>query len=250
MVRKEAKTMKLPSWYKAWQDWYLGLGPYAGHKRDPKLRPKAPYPIPKWAWPLLHAKRLSLVVKKPKPAPANARERALAHNRDLIGVCESGPANAGAIVEEIQRADTLPGSVYAWCQATQNYAWRLATGATRVYDRQAKLWNLKGGKMLAEGTASVPQFVAWARSKRYIITGRPLAADHVAFIGSDGVPYHVGQIETVVRIVGIWLYLNTIEGNTGTANDLSHVQSPRDAVRRKRRVVRRSSVVIVRVLGA
>lgn len=40
----------VPKWYWQWQLWYLGLGPYKGHRRSQHLRPPAPKRIPQWAW--------------------------------------------------------------------------------------------------------------------------------------------------------------------------------------------------------
>lgn len=158
------------------------------------------------------------------------REAALRELQKLVGVHEEGSNNHGRKVDWIQTLDSLPGTGYAWCQSTQNAAWWLANG-----------------ELLAFGTASVYFFVrAYAR---HVVPGKPKRADHVTFAFGRGGPYdHVAQIERVLKI-GPVLYLVTIEGNTGPSGSVSDPGTGRDGVYRKRRVVRRSSVAIVRVPG-
>lgn len=164
------------------------------------------------------------------------REAALRELQKLVGVHEEGRNNHGHLVDIIEHADTLPGDGYSWCQSTQNYAWLKANG-----------------ELLAGGTASVYFFVSWAAiSKRRALInplGGPRRGDHVTFAFHGGGPYdHVGQIERVLR-VGPVMYLVTIEGNTGATGSVSDPGTGRDGIYRKRRVVRRSSIDIVRVLG-
>lgn len=160
-----------------------------------------------------------------------ARLRALDILKKEVGVHEEGSNNLGKRVREYQRADTLPGEGYAWCQSLQNWAWVKATG-----------------KLLANGTASVGFFVAHARARGWIVS-RPFRGDHVAFhFNSDSWPDHVGMIEKVLGL-GRWMYLQTIEGNTGPFGAVSDPGTGRDGVYRKRRFVRRDKVIFVRVPG-
>lgn len=164
------------------------------------------------------------------------REAALRELIKLVGVHEGGANNRGVMVDIIEAADSLPGNGYSWCQSTQNYAWLKANG-----------------EKLAGGTASVYFFVRWASdpTHRAIInpSDGPKRGDHVTFAFHGGGPFdHVGQIERVIK-VGPVMYLQTIEGNTGASGAVSDPGTGRDGVYRKRRVVARSSIDIVRVLG-
>ena len=164
------------------------------------------------------------------------REAALLELQKLVGVHESGSNNRGPMVDKIEAADSLPGNGYSWCQSTQNYAWLKAND-----------------ERLADGTASVWAFVSWAtRHHDHAIVNPkdgPKRGDHVTFAFHGGGPFdHVGQIERVLK-VGPVMYLQTIEGNTGAAGAVSDPGTGRDGVFRKRRVVARTSIDIVRVLG-
>lgn len=163
------------------------------------------------------------------------REAALRELQKLVGVHEEGSNNHGRMVDLIERADSLAGDGYSWCQSTQNYAWLKANG-----------------EPLAGGTASVYFFNAWARAGHARILApfeRPARGDHITFAWHGGGPYdHVGQIEKVLS-VGPILIVQTIEGNTGPAGAVSDPGTGRDGVYRKRRVVARSSVAIIRVPG-
>lgn len=157
------------------------------------------------------------------------REAALREFIKLIGTTEVGGNNRGPVVDKIESADSLPGIGYAWCQSAVNYAWKLATG-----------------DMLAGGTASVGLFVSWAKSKGYVVT-RPYRGDHVAYqFDSDNWPDHVGMVEKVLQL-GPTFILQTIEGNTSSGEAGS--QDDGDGIYRRRRIVRASRVVFVRVPG-
>jgi hypothetical protein len=107
--------------------------------------------------------------------------------------------------------------------------------------------------MLADGTASVWYFNMFAARHPHLALlnpeDGPKRADHVTFAFHGGGPFdHVGQIERVLK-AGPVLYLVTIEGNTGPAGAVSDPGTGRDGIYRKRRVVYRSSVSIIRMLG-
>lgn len=155
--------------------------------------------------------------------------------------------NAGWFVEMLQRADSLPGEVYAWCQSTVNAAWRLATGG-RIVRTGRGIYDIEGGELLAHGTASVGAFLSWAQSHGFVVAGKPARADQVCFHRSPGDwPYHVGAVVSA-RVIGSLVYLKTVEGNTTPAADESDPGTG-DGVHVKRRVVRRSLVSFVRVPG-
>ena len=138
----------------------------------------------------------------------------LIYMADVLKVREVGGNNRGPLVEAIQGADTLPGTVYAWCQSTQNAAWRLATGGRLV--RYRGKYRIVGGTMLAGGTASVGQFAAWARMRGYLVT-RPYRGDHFCLqLGSDSWPDHVGMVEHVISLGPFGFLCRTVEGNTGS----------------------------------
>jgi len=173
-----------------------------------------------------------------------ARQKAFEVLTGFLGKHEEGGNNRGAFVGMVQRADGLTGEGYAWCQALQNACWRLATGGTikRIGGRD----EIVGGKMLAGGTASVGQFVAYARTRGWVVD-RPLKWDHVAYLfDTDAWADHVGQIEKVLKL-GPVLVIRTIEGNTSA--DSGGSQADGDGVYRKTRTVRASRVVFIRVPG-
>lgn len=159
------------------------------------------------------------------------RELALRVLISQIGVHEEGGNNRGPVVDEYQRADTLPGEGYAWCMSLQQWCWKTATG----------------GELLADGTAGCATFYGWARRSGFLVA-RPLRGDHVLFdFDRDGhYDDHVGMIERVLRL-GPVLLLQTIEGNTSPDDGGS--QADGGGVRRKRRVVRRRTVAFVRIPG-
>ena len=159
------------------------------------------------------------------------RELALRVLISQIGVHEEGGNNRGPVVDEYQRADTLPGEGYAWCMSLQQWCWKAATG----------------GELLAEGTAGCATFYDWARRSGYLVD-RPLRGDHVLFDLDGDRQYddHVGMVERVLGL-GPVLLLQTIEGNT-SADDRGS-QADGGGVRRKRRVVRRRRLAFVRIPG-
>lgn len=161
---------------------------------------------------------------------------------------EIGANNAGWFVEMLQRADLLPGEIYAWCQDAVNAAHRLSTGG-RIVRRRGGGFDIEGGKMLANGTASVGLFLQWADQLRYVVAGKPARGDCVCFHRAPGDwPYHVGMIVSA-RTVGPLCYLSTVEGNTSPDADVSDPGTGRDGIFAKRRIVRRSLVSIVRIPG-
>jgi hypothetical protein len=159
------------------------------------------------------------------------RELALRVLISQIGVHEKGESNRGPVVDEYQRADTLPGEGYAWCMSLQQWCWRMATG----------------GELLADGTAGCATFFDWAHRSGYLVD-RPLRGDHVLFDLDGDRQYddHVGMVERVLGL-GPVLLLQTIEGNTSP--DERGDQADGGGVWRKRRAVRRSTVAFVRVPG-
>lgn len=127
-------------------------------------------------------------------------------------VREVGGWNAGPRVEMYQRADTLPGIRYAWCQSFQNATWRLATGG-RIAGGM-----IVGGRHLALGTASVGMAASWARTLGYVVS-RPLRGDHFALqLGRDSWPDHTGQIVRVLSLGPLGYLCRTVEGNTGSGS--------------------------------
>lgn len=145
-----------------------------------------------------------------KPTRIHALEIGLAWEKK--NVHEVGRPNGGPIVEMIQRADALSGEFYAWCQSTQNFFWRLATGGKiKVVGGRE---DLVGGEMLCGGTASVGFAVAHAREKGWIVS-RPLRGDHFAMqLNNDNWPDHTGQIVRVLKLGGFGFLCQTLEGNT------------------------------------
>lgn len=181
-----------------------------------------------------------------------ARERALQIAESYVGIREAGRNNTGPLVEMFQRADTLPGEIYAWCQSFMNGCWRLATGG-RVVHAASTRPELVGGLMLADGTASCGIFTGWCRQRGYMVEGsfdRPRRGDHITFLfDADRWADHVGQIASVTRVLPGLLYLVTVEGNTGSSGSVSDPGTGRDGVYKKRRVVRRSMCNVMRVPG-
>lgn len=176
------------------------------------------------------------------------RLRALEQAQKYVGVRERGGNNDGPMVDAFTRADALRGENYAWCQSFQNAMWRLATGGRMIRSvnalTNAVSYRIEGGKMLAKGTASVGFFVAHAR-KMGMVVERPARGDHVAFLfTADGWADHVGQIERVISL-GPLVTIQTIEGNTGAGTAGS--QDDGDGVYRRRRIMRRSKLIFIRV---
>lgn len=174
------------------------------------------------------------------------RERALQILRGWAGKVEVGGNNAGVFVEMLQRSDTLPGERYAWCQSAQNAAWRLATGGKVQRLVEGRGYYISGGQHLAGGTASTIVFRDYAKSRGWIVK-TPKRADHVLFL-RDGTPYHVGMVETVLKVGPICVLL-TLEGNTGPGPLVSDPGSGRDGLFKRRRVVKARNVTFVRVPG-
>jgi hypothetical protein len=165
-----------------------------------------------------------------------ALDHALAEAK--ANVREVGGWNAGPRVELYQGADTLPGNHYAWCQSFQNAMWRLATGGKIVGPM------IVGGEMLAEGTASVGQAVAWARSKGYVVT-RPYRGDHFAMLlDGDSWADHTGQVVRVVSLGPLGYLCNTVEGNTGSGS-----VDEGDGVYLRTRFLSKSRTIFYRVPG-
>lgn len=129
---------------------------------------------------------------------------------EKLGVRESGRPNGGPRVQMYQREDTLPGEFYAWCQTTLNAAYRVATGG------KIKGLDIVGGKMLANGTASVGMAVAYARERGWLVS-RPYAWDCFAMqLDSNSWPDHTGMIVKVLSLGPLGYLCRTIEGNTGS----------------------------------
>jgi hypothetical protein len=165
--------------------------------------------------------------------PVTKRHAARLELERLVGVHEVGFSNHGPIVDKIEAADTLPGDGYSYCQSTQNYTWHLAND-----------------ELLAGGTASVWFFVSTARKRKWVVpTWAVQQDDHITFDfgeGSGGPYDHVGQVIGVVK-VGPVMVVRTIEGNTSPSSAGS--QSNGGGIYRKTRIVKASTVCIVRVPG-
>lgn len=181
------------------------------------------------------------------------RHLALEHARSLLGVHEAGGNNRGPMVEAIQRADTLPGEMYAWCQSFQNACWRLATRGR--WANVAGRVELVGGEHLAGGTASVWVFSSWCEARGYRVT-RPFKGDHICFSWSRAalavVPGdHVAIVERVLSLRPFGYWVQCIEGNVSPVGALnaSDANSGQDGVFRKRRWIRPADARFYRVTG-
>lgn len=158
-----------------------------------------------------------------------ARIAALAVAQTQVGVEENGRNNWGPKVQVYLKTTGISFPA-AWCMAFVHWCYEQV------------------GVHLG-GTASVGNFVAWARKNGELIPIRPFRGDLVAFyFDGDSWPDHVGFVHRVlsIRLSGLW-YIRTIEGNTGTSGAVSDPGTGRDGVRKKRRLVRRSKVVFVRI---
>lgn len=165
--------------------------------------------------------------------------------RGQLGVEEGPVNNTGERVEEYQRTDNIAGEHYAWCvDFGLQWGYRLATGARRVKNKAGEIV-LKGGEVVALGTASCWYAEQFARAEKWIVTGKPRKADKMILAGD----VHFTTIEKVLKLVAGLLYVVTIEGNTTSYDALSTTPHNRDGVYRKRRIVRRSSVTILRIPG-
>ena len=138
-----------------------------------------------------------------------------------LGVVETAPTRGDLIDGWLRQAGTSTGQ--PWCAA-------FAFSCLRAAGFSGKIAN----------AASCAGLVAYARRYNKIVF-IPKRGDLVVFDWSDTIsPYdHVGIIERVVSF-GPLCTLQTIEGNTRAANGKS------DGVYRRRRVVKRSSVVFLR----
>lgn len=163
--------------------------------------------------------------------------------RGQIGVEEGPVNNTGERVEEYQRSGSYPFPS-AWCVDFGGvWGHRLATGAKRV--KVGGKIMLGGGEMIAGGTASCSIYEAFAHKHGWIIDGLPAKGDKMIF--EPGL--HFTTIDVAQKLVAGLLYVITIEGNTTSVGALSKTKDNRDGVYRKRRIVRRSSVTIIRVPG-
>ena len=166
--------------------------------------------------------------------------------RGQLGVEEGPVNNTGERVHEYQDSGSYPYTS-AWC-ADFGGAWghRLATGARRI--KVGGEIHLTGGEQILGGpgnTASCSSYERWAQASRNIVSGMPAKGDKM--ILDPGV--HFTTIDVVQKLFAGLLYVVTIEGNTTSAGALSRTKDNRDGVYRKRRIVRRSSVTIIRVPG-
>lgn len=165
--------------------------------------------------------------------PVTKRHAARLELERMVGIHEVGFNNRGPDVDRIEEHDTLPGIGYSWCQSTQNESWLRANG-----------------ELLAGGTASVWKFNSDAHQHGWVVpTWAVEPDDHITYDfgeGSGGPYDHVGQVVAVVK-VGPVLIVRTIEGNT--SRDGHGSQSDGGGIYRKTRVVRASSVCIIRVPG-
>jgi hypothetical protein len=154
-----------------------------------------------------------------------------------------GVPNGGEMVEMMQRADSLPGVHYSWCQSSQNACWRMATGGRLVSERGH--YQLKGGQMLAEGTASVGQFMEYGRRRGWLVK-RPYRGDYACLqLGADEWPDHVAQIVRVLHLGPGYYLCRTVEANTGDQS-----VSDGDGFYVKTRLFRSSRTVFVRARGS
>lgn len=159
--------------------------------------------------------------QKPVKRPIPLRTRALNIAVKEVGVHEIGFQNRGKRVDEYQRADSLPGVGYAWCMSLVQWCYKEA------------------GTPLPTLTASVGQFLAWARRAGWVVAA-PHRGDLVCFnFDADNWPDHVGFV--------LWPagpMVRTLEGNTSPGNAGS--QADGGGVYRRWRSKRRC--VFVRVM--
>lgn len=154
------------------------------------------------------------------------------------GVREVGGNNRGPVVQMIQRADTLPGEIYAWCQSTMNAFWRLATGGEVVKG------DIVAGTMLAGGTASVGLFASYAKKNGWVVE-RPYRGDHFCLqLTADNWPDHVGQIVRVLKDTPTAYLCSTVEGNTGDSSI-----DDGDGIFVKERWLSKARTIFIRVPG-
>lgn len=148
-----------------------------------------------------------------------------------LGIKEVGPANHGPAVKKFLKEVGLPEG-YAWCDAFQSYEEHVAAG-----------------RKLPIESASVWQTYAKARDLGWIVK-RPLRGDLVLydFDGDGQADDHIGIVVRVlsISIPGCWS-LRTVEGNTGSGSKGS--QSDGDGVYVRNRVVKKNSVVFIRIPG-
>ena len=125
-----------------------------------------------------------------------ASEAMLRVELELEGVHEVGFNNRGPQVEEIQRADDLPGGGYAWCVSLRQF-----------------IADLLGVK-LPSGTASVGLLESAYRKSRWMVNAPTRGADGFWRLDAGTWPDHIFCVEEVVSRSGGTYVLKTIEGNT------------------------------------
>jgi hypothetical protein len=125
-----------------------------------------------------------------------ASEAMLLVELELEGVHEVGFNNRGPQVEEIQKADDLPGGGYAWCCSLRQF-----------------VADLLGVKLPAE-TASVGLLEGAYRKSRWMVNAPTRGADGFWRLDAGTWPDHIFCVEEVVSKSGGTYVLKTIEGNT------------------------------------
>lgn len=173
-------------------------------------------------------------IRRRKPASRTILIRELALQYALLEaarhVREVGGNNRGPRVRQYLKLVGL-GEGFAWCDAF--VSWCLHRAA---------------GHRLPIESAGVGVTYTRARSLRWLVT-RPLRADLVLFDfnGNGAFDDHIGFVERVLSVKGLFWILRTVEGNTSSGQAGS--QGDGAGVYRRYRVVRKRQVAFVRVPG-
>lgn len=114
----------------------------------------------------------------------------------MVGVHEVGFNNRGPQVEEIQKADDLPGGGYAWCVSTKQFA--------------ADLLGFK----LPSQTASVGFLEKAYASAGWLLDEPVRGADGFWALDVGTWPDHLISVQRVVKSSGDSWKIETVEGNT------------------------------------
>ena len=145
-------------------------------------------------------------------------------------VHEVGFNNRGRRVEQYLKEVGLGGG-YPWCDAFVSWCLHLA-----------------GGRRLSIESGGVGVTYARAQSAGFVVN-RPFRGDLVLFdFDSDNRrDDHIGFVERVLSIKGLFWLLRTVEGNTSSGKGGS--QTDGGGVYRRTRLVRKNKVAFVRVPG-
>jgi len=146
-----------------------------------------------------------------------------------LHIREVGGNNHGPAVKKFLHEVGLPEG-YAWCDAFQSYEEHAAAGYTLPIE-----------------SASVWQTYNSARNMGWVLPdgATPARGDLVLydFDGDGRTDDHIGIVVAVTALPGCWK-LRTVEGNTGDGN-----ATDGDGVYIRTRIVRRSTVLFIRIPG-